>query len=190
MRPLSRCVYERRMTVNLVRTCRAGLGLAQVANRMPGPLMTATFNHVRKIRFRHAEKIGMTKPLRIVQNGDNFRCNAKQGHFSGIGRRHDPVFWISPHQQVSRVLHLSTVLNHEHPSGERQAFNQKRLSVILRNRDRDPRIAPDIGVFLAVSANEAVKYEALISIPNYGSLGPPIRAVRSNCQCGVPRGER
>ena len=83
------------------------------------------------------------------------------------------------------MLHLSAVLDHEHPSSERQAFDQKWLGVILRNGDRHPRIALDIRVFLAAPPNEAVKYETFIGIPDHGSLGPAIGAVRCNCHNAV-----
>ena len=60
---------------------------------------------------------------------------------------------------------------------DRQALDLQRLRVVLGDGERHPRIAHDVGVFLAVAGNQAVDDQPVIAVADHRRLRPAVGPV-------------
>src|SRR5271165_3143934 len=75
------------------------------------------------------------------------------------------------------MLELFSVVDRRGSSRQGQTLDRERMQSIRSNRNRDTRVALDIGEFLRVARNKAVQQKTIIDVPDDGRLRPAIRPI-------------
>jgi hypothetical protein len=123
----------------------------------------------------------MSKALRIIEDGDDFRRQPHQGNFGRVGARHRSVFGIPLKKDFSHIVDFRLVAHFGYARGHRDTFNLHRIGIIVADRDRHTRISRDIGELLAGTTDQEIDDHPVIGVADNGVLRPAVGAVGRNC---------
>ena len=136
----------------------------------------------------------MTETSRIVQDRDDFWRDTERNHVPGRssgdalccaslhhGWGYSGVFWIALQAQFADVFDFSWIADDRCFCGKREAFDVEREKGVAADSDRYPRVAQDVGMFLRISRDEAVKKKTVIDVTDERRLRPAVGPVRGDC---------